>query len=350
LTPINLLDLLEILRRDGRRIALWCLGLGIAGYLLSFAFPAIYRSTAVIMPPDEDELTSSLSMARRNLSSLGRLGGPYFTQADIALAILRSHGVAENVARSLKLQDVYDTKDLESAVDRLRERIKVRISNDGTISVTAEDHTAARSAEIANRYLAELDVHNQRFRSARARRTREFLEHRVTSADSSLRESENLLVRYQSRRGEVVLSPDSRAAGDAGASFLAQKLAAESELQLLREIASPNSEEVARLESRVRQYRRQLGELPATQMGAAELLRSIGIQQQVMALLMTQLEEARLREAMDTPTIQVLDAARPPSRRAWPRRSWIAAFGMAVGLVIGLADPLRRFHGVRPTS
>ena len=51
------------------------------------------KRTLPHMPPDEDELSSVLSPMRRNLSALGglgRLGGTYFTQADIALAILRS--------------------------------------------------------------------------------------------------------------------------------------------------------------------------------------------------------------------------------------------------------------------
>ncbi len=329
---------------------MWSLALGLAGYLGSFAFPSVYRATAVILPPEEDELTSSLSIAKKNLAGLGRLGGPYFTQADVALAILRSHGVAETVAKSLELQGVYRTKDLETTVDKLRERIKVRISNDGTISVTAEDRTAERSAEIANRYLAELDENNRRFRSARARRTREFLEHRVIEADSVLRRTEQQIKVYQSKRGDVILTPDGRGGNDAAATFLMQKLAAEHELETLRQVAGPRSEELARLETRVNLYRRQLGEFPATQIGAAELLRSVAIQQQLMALLMTQLEEARLREAMDTPTIQVLDEARPPSRRAWPRRSWIVAFGMAVGVVLGLTAPLRRFGSGRPAT
>jgi uncharacterized protein involved in exopolysaccharide biosynthesis len=45
---------------------------------------------------------------------------------------------------------------------------------------------------------------------------------------------------------------------------------------------------------------------------------------------------------MDTPTIQVLDPARPPDRPFWPRRLWVTAFGLALGFLLGVADATGR--------
>src|SRR5206468_2259691 len=120
--------------------------------------------------------------------------------------------------------------------------------------------------------------------------------------------------------------------------LMAQKVSAEVQLELAREYASERSEEVEQLTSRVRELRRQVGALPTTQVGGAELLRKVAVQQQVFALLTAELEEWRLRETVDTPTIQVLDPAIPPERRAWPRRGWIAAFGFVLGSMAGAAD------------
>ena len=350
MTPIDLLDVADTLRRHGRRVLLWALALAAVGYGVSYLIPATYRASAVILPPDEDELTTSLSLTRRGLSGLGRLGGPYFTQADIALAILRSRGVAEQIVKDAGLVAAYKAKDEEQAVDQLRDHTRVRIANDGTISVTVEDGSAARSAQLANLYLAELDRRNQRFRSSQARRTRQFLEHRASEADSILAHTERLAAAYQSQRGAVLITPEGQAAANAAATLMTQRVAAELELEQARRYASPNSEEVQRLQARVQQLSRQIGSLPAAQLGGAELLRDVAIQQQVLALLMSQLEEARIREAMDTPTIQILDSAEPPTKRAWPRRTWIAGFGFLVGAAIGAADLMRLKSLVRPAG
>lgn len=344
MNPINLLDLFEYARRHGLRLLLWGLAVGLAGFLVCFLIPSTYRAVAVILPPDDDELTASLSMTRRNLGGLSGLGrlGTYFTQADIALAILRSRSVAELVAQHFDLQKVYGTKDLASTVDKLRDRVKVRISTDGTISVAVDDGNAERSAALANQFLAELDKKTQYYRSSRARRTRQFLEMRVAETDSSLRAAERVAAAYQKRSGTLLLTPETQAAMNGAASLMSQKIAAETQLELVKQYSSPSSDEVRSLEARVAELRRQFGQVPTTQVGGAALIRDIAIRKEVLSILMPQLEESRISEAMDTPTIQILDPALPPTHRSWPRRGWITAFGFVLGILAGLAEPALR--------
>ena len=340
----NVLDAMDFLRRSGRAVALWAIGFAALGYVGSYLVPAEYRATAVILPPEEDELASALSSTRRTLGALGglgKLGGQYFTQADIALATLRSRSVHERVAVKFGLQDRYKVKSLEDAVLQLRDRVTTRIATDGTISVAATDRSPETAAGLANAFLDELDRSTREFRSARARRAREFLTWRVAQADSLLRVSERSLASYQGNRGTIVLTPEARGSADAAAGLMGQKLAAEVELAVLASYASPQSEEYRRLETRVRELSRQIGELPAMQIGGSELIRRVAIQQQILAVLNTFLEETRLREVMDTPTIQVLDPAVPPARRIWPRRMLIALFGFTLGCGIGVVRATR---------
>ncbi len=53
------------------------------------------------------------------------------------------------------------------------------------------------------------------------------------------------------------------------------------------------------------------------------LKRELETQQAIYALLTEQLELALLMEAKDTPSLQILDEAVPPIKRAWPKRSLI---------------------------
>jgi tyrosine-protein kinase Etk/Wzc len=349
LATLNVLDVLIFLRRHALRILLWGFALGVAGYLVSYLIPPVYQASASILPPEEDELTASLSIARRGLPGLSGLGklGSYFTQADVAIAILRSRTVHEALVRSFDLQKVYKDPKFEDAIRDLRGNSAIKIATDGTIAVTVSDHQPARAAELANAFLAQLDAYNQKYRASHARRTRVFLEERVTETDSLLRVSEQSLAAYQRVKGTIVIPQEARGAMDAAANVMAEKIRAEIELEVMRTYASSSNEELRNLEARVLELRRKVGGLPATQVGGAELIRQVAIKQQLLAVLTSQLEEARIREVMDTPTIQILDIARPPESRTWPRRSLIAAFGLALGLGIGIADASGRLLGRR---
>ena len=56
---LSVLDILDFARRHFRRLALWSAGLAAAGYLACYIIPPTYRATAVLLPPEEDELTAA---------------------------------------------------------------------------------------------------------------------------------------------------------------------------------------------------------------------------------------------------------------------------------------------------
>jgi len=53
----------------------------------------------------------------------------------------------------------------------------------------------------------------------------------------------------------------------------------------------------------------------------AELTLQLRVQEEILGFLRGKLEEAKYREALDTPTLQVLDVAVPPMTRSAPRRA-----------------------------
>ena len=51
---LNLLDVVDFLKRHALRIGLSMLLFGAVGYAVSFAIPRVYRATSSILPPEED--------------------------------------------------------------------------------------------------------------------------------------------------------------------------------------------------------------------------------------------------------------------------------------------------------
>ena len=64
-----------------------------------------------------------------------------------------------------------------------------------------------------------------------------------------------------------------------------------------------------------------LGIVPEVGLQYARLFRELKLQETLMEFLLPQYEQAKIQEAKDTPTVQVLDKAVPPDLRAKPKRA-----------------------------
>ncbi|HEY2956117.1 MAG TPA: Wzz/FepE/Etk N-terminal domain-containing protein [Candidatus Eisenbacteria bacterium] len=312
--------------RESRRIAVVTLTATLVTLGIAFLLPRWYRATAVILPPEQTDLFSNVSMAQRALSKFPAFGvlPDFFTPADIFKAILESRTTQEEVIRTLDLQRVYRQKSAEKTIRELKNHYKVTLRNNGTIRIDAEDRDPRRAAAMANTFLVALDRYNIENRNTQARRTRLFLERRVGETDSLLRDSEVRLKEYQEAHHAVAATSVGSADVSASANVMARKLVLEVRLGLLRSYLLENNEQVIQARNELDQLNQRIASLPALQTDLQRLVRNNKVQEQLYLLLTAELEQARIRETMDTPTVQILDPARPPERHSRPRRILLA--------------------------
>ncbi len=316
----------------------------------SFLIPKTYRATAVILPPEESDLLSNMSLAQKALSKFPRFGilDDYFTPADTYKAILLSRTVQESLLVRFDLKKVYRIKSTEKALKLLKNRYKVRLNPDGTIAISADDGDPRRAAAMANQLLGLLDRFNVEKRNTSARRTRVFLETRLAETDSLLKRDEALLQAYQQKHHAV--APTSLAGSDVrgAAEIMARKMQLEIRLGILRSYLSENQDQVVQARLELAQLNRQIDALPRLENDLARLVRDLKIREQVFVLLTSELEQARIRETMDTPTVQVLDVAQTPERQQWPKRTLLAgAVGVLAFVIQVLAVVLPEARGPR---
>jgi len=328
----DLRPILAEMWRERRRVAAVVLGAMVLTLGISLLLPRWYRATAVIMPPEESDLLSNMSMAQRALTKFPIFGilDEYYTPADLFKAVLLSRTVQEEVADKFDLQRLYHLKSREKTIKALKTHYGVKMQPDGTISVSVEDPSPQRAAAMANAFLAALDRYNVERRNSQARRTREFLERRVADTDSALKASEQALRVYQELHNTV--APTSAASADmqAAADLMARKIQLEVRLGVLRSYLREDNEQVLQARTELEQLKSRIGGLPALQSDLLRLMRDQKIQEQLYLLLTSELEQARIRETMDTPTVQLLDAAIPPEKSSKPKR----------GVMTGLAGVL----------
>jgi uncharacterized protein involved in exopolysaccharide biosynthesis len=323
------LDLREVFRIVwARRLRILAASAVAASITLGIAFvlPKWYRASAVILPPEENDLIRNMTFAQRALSRYPSFGvlSEYYTPADIFKAVLMSRSVQEEVEARFDLRRIYRQKSLEKTLRELKSNYRVRLNPDGTIAVNVDDRDPLRAAAMANAFLDALDRYNVEKRNSEARRTRMFLERRVLDTDSLLRVSEAILRRYQESHHTV--APTNVSAGDvqAAADLMARKIALEVRLGVLRSYMRDDNDQVIQTRSELEQLKRRIAQLPALQTDIARLTRDSKVQEQLYLLLTSELEQARIREQQDTPTVQVLDLAKPPERHVRPRRLTLA--------------------------
>ena len=338
----GLADLLDTLRRRRRFLALNVAATTVAALVIALLLPKWYTGRTVLLPPTEDDMGSSIvsQLMPRGLGSLKMPGAP--TLADVFVAVLKSRTVADRIVRRFDLVHRYGLPDAEKAVKELADHVKFRVGDEGTIAILVEDRDPKTAAAMANAYVEELDRFNKETRTTGAQRTRAFIEQRLGVAKRDLAAAENLLRDYQQRRRMPALSPSDRSDAEMGAQLMAQRTALEVRLQVLRQSLAENSEEVRRVREELTAVDRQVGALPAAGLDIARLWRDVKVQEQVFELLTSQLEEARIRETRDTPTVQVLDRAEVPLHKSRPKRAVIVVAGFLIGLLGSAAAALWR--------
>jgi uncharacterized protein involved in exopolysaccharide biosynthesis len=310
---------------------------GIVAWLL----PPWYRAEASLLPPSEE---TSFGVGNL-LKGIGVPGIKVPTQAapaEVLLAILQSRRVNEEIVRRFGLQRLYRKRLMVDAVKELRRHARFQVDDVGIIRIGVEDHDRDRAAEMANAYCEVLDRFNREVRSNKGRRTRVFLEQRLVETRRALEEAEQRLTEYQSSHKAVALSPAVSSAIENASRLSAQRLALQVRLGVIRSYTRSETDEERQVLEQLAQLDRQLQVLPVTGIGLVRLLREFKTQEQLNTLLTAQFEEARITEVRDVSTVDQLDVASPPEKRARPKRLTMTALAFLFSLSAGVAYALIR--------
>jgi len=233
---------------------------------------------------------------------------------------------------------------MEKTIKELKNRYSVKMQPDGTIMVNVSDRNPVRAAAIANTFLTSLDRYNIEKRNSKTRRTRMFLERRVAETDSLLRVTEQVLRKYQESHATVAAQAGS-ANVQAAADLMARTIMLEVRLGMLKTYLRDDNDQVVQTQLELDQLRQRISAMPQLATEIQRLMRDNKIQEQLYLLLTAELEQARIRESMVTPTVEVLDPAIPPERHSSPKKGVItvvAALLASAGCVVWAARRVGR--------
>ncbi len=353
----SLTDYLVVLLRWRKVIALNVLAVAVVTAVVSLVIPQWYTSSGSVIPSEQSGLEAGLlSFVQASLPIVDLPGTA--SPGQVLIAIMESRRVRESVVRRNDLMNVYRTKTIDEAILTLKDRTGIVLDEYGIVRVSVEERDPVRARDVAMTYLSELETYNSEVRSTTGQRVREFLEGRLDEIRERMAEAEQALVSFEREHASVEMTEQARAVIEALAALEAHVTMNEIQLRLLRGYASDDHPEVVRLESELREYRRQLvdlmvgregdaggltpplSEMPGIGMELAKLMRETEVLNRVYLYLVQEYEAARIQESRDTPTIQTLDAPQVPEIRTRPRRTLMVIVGALIGLVVGILAAL----------
>ena len=302
--------------------------------VIVFLLPPWYRAQTELLPPSEDESGVGLTSLLRGIGVAGVKIPTEVAPTDVFIAILESRTIGTQMVTRFDLKRLYRTKFLDDTIKELHDHSRFKVTEGGTVQITVEDKDRKRAADMANAYVELLDRFNREVRMSKGRRTRMFIESRLNDTRQELSSAEQRLADYQARHKTVALTPEMSSAVEQGAKLYARRMALQVRLGVVRSYSQDSDEEI-QIRQELAQLDQQMHDLPETGLELARLVREVKAQEQVFALLTAQYEDARITEARDVVTVEVLDAATPPERKSRPRRIMMIASGFLLSLAVG---------------
>jgi uncharacterized protein involved in exopolysaccharide biosynthesis len=362
---INLADLFFVLLKNKKGIAL-IVGIGfIVSVIYSLLAPPIYESTVTLFPPQIELSPFSMDAAMQQAG--GGLTGLLnkTSVSTLWVGILNSRTVSEQIVGQFDLMSAYESETAEDAIKSLSKRIQIKASKDEMVSVTVSDTDPERAAKIANAFVQKLDRVNQGRVVSSAGRMRLFVEQRLSEEKVALEKAEDTVRIFQEKNGAVQLDAQSEALVGALGEAQGQLMAKEVELQTLLSYASRHNPAVDLLKAQIAELKMNLKKLetgrenassrsvlipsdkiPSLALQFRRLLRDAKVRDTLYNLLTEQYERARIQEAKDTPTVQILDPAKVATRRSKPKRTLIVILSTFASGIVAVfwaftRDPLK---------
>jgi uncharacterized protein involved in exopolysaccharide biosynthesis len=300
---------------------------------ISLLLPNWYRAESTMLPPTEKTDTGfgMLSGMIQN-SALNNLGlTTTNTPSDVFAEILKSRLLSEGAIRRFGYEKIYHRKGIDRTLKEFRRHLAVQVNSAGLLIVSFEDRNASRAAEVTNFLVSELDRFNVETYKTRGKRLRQFLDGRLSNIQQQLAVSEDRMLLYE--RTNRVVTPEEKEGTSGMSDILVQKFNLETQRAYVSSYTNSMNPELLSIDRQLGALNDQIGKLPEVKLEGARLALDVQVQRKLFTLIAGQLEDARMQETRDTPTVTVLDVAAAPQLKSRPTRSLVVVAAVLAALV-----------------
>lgn len=329
---------------------------------ISLILPKTYRATAVVVPPNDQDRFSPFAL----FSEISELPTGLFGQGanpiSMFRAILESRTLLTNVAEKFDLQKFYDVEDIEKTIEELASSTEIEVTEESTIRISVsvktpflpdsleEDYAKKTSARLTNEFVTQLDIINRSLSNQQSRSNRLFIEQRHREVMKNLAASEDSLMNFKEKYGVIALEEQVIASIEIASIYESELGIAEMKYNVLKSTVGKNNPEVKRTKLEIEQLKKKISsiysndsdseidsksnnkffplfvDIPELGKDYIRAERDMRVQDLIFKFITQELEKAKIEEARDTPTVQIIDFAIPPIKKHAPTRSLLVLF------------------------
>jgi capsule polysaccharide export protein KpsE/RkpR len=260
------------------------------------------------------------------------------------------------------LRKVYWDRRMEDArIDLARKTDVSADRKSGIITIRVTDHSPERAAAMGREYVDQLNLMLINLNTSTAHREKVFLEERLKQVKRDLELAERNFSQFSSKNATLDMKEQSIAMVDTAAALEGQLVAAQTELQGLKQVYSDSNVRVRSVQARIDELQRQIQrvggkagtasdstgqyvdslyptirELPLLGVAFADLYRETKIEETTFGLLTQEYELAKVNEAKELPSVKILDEPNVPGKRSYPPRLLILFLGASLAFAFGV--------------
>ena len=291
------------------------------------------------------------------------------------LAILKSRTLFEKVIKRFNLMEFYHAPNIDKALIALSNNTAFNVKEEGTISISVdvdtdwfhpdESEIKAKTlcTDMAIYFAEQLDLLNKSLKTEQASFHREFIGERYRKNLVDLKKAEDSLQIFQEKHKMVALTEQTSATIEAAAVLKAQMLSNEVKLGVMLGVLNHNHPDIENIKKENSELSKKMNELeygtgvinykksnlfpvladvPELGIELIRLKREVEIQNTLFVFLTQQYEEAKIKEAKDTPTVQILDYPQIPHQKSAPKRVLILIICLSISMFANILFILYR--------
>ena len=363
---INLIDLIYPIYKRRKFLIIFCFVVVVLVGLWTIRMQKVYQAKAVILQ-EAKESSSGGEMKAAFLQQFGfaGVGGSSASPTEIFGAVLKSAELAEEVLERYNYFYIKGIRDnnIKTVSESFANGIKVDQSRkDPTISINVHSNDPIIAVDLANSYTIALDEYNRTNTLTSAQRLRKYIEKRLDAAGKELELAQKDLRKFQQQKKAISISKQAEATLEVLSDMESQLVGLEVEKAAKQRFYRGPHIEIEQMKAKMDALQKNidrltyskeqkvqvehergkiefyipLAQIPELNFEESRILLKVKAKTGVVTMLTTQLEQAKLDEARDMPTINLLDMATPPKRPIKPKLKMNVLLAGVVSLFMGI--------------
>ncbi len=358
----HILDFLSLLAKYKKTVFILTFGFGVCFFAFTYIMPQTFSGMSTLIPPEKAAQSGLMSFLTGGSGALDLMKSAENPALDMFKNVLDSRQLSEQIAKDERIHRYFSSWDTASKVivfgvhssmtcEALRNsmfNVQIDLKTHWFPSQAEKDSAKNLVPYMAAVFVDHLDHYNRERLMTTARNTRIFVEGEYKNRMAQLDSAYLRLQAFQDQHKTISMTEQLSASVTNAAQLGSHEQQLEMQISVEERELNPNSSRMQTLRAELEEVKRGLKkydeggisdyvmafkDVPTLARQLASLTREVKLLETLSAYLRQQLEQERINEQRDLPSLQILDSAVVPDKRSSPSRLSMLLLGFFSGFL-----------------